>query len=82
MLANLTNLEPSLADGYWMKAWKLLYLQRAHHGLGVLYNELHHHLLLLPVELERNMVLEAGSPVERLDAQNGSKIKQMLANRW
>jgi hypothetical protein len=52
MLANLTNLEPSLADGYWMKAWKLLYLQRAHHGLGILYDELHHHLLLLLVELE------------------------------
>jgi hypothetical protein len=82
MLANLTNLEPSLADGYWMKAWKLLYLQRAHHGPGALYEELHHHLLLLLVELERNMVLEAGSPVERLDVQNGSKIKQMLANRW
>jgi hypothetical protein len=52
MLANLTNLEPSLADGYWMKAWKLLYLQRAHHGPGALYEELHHHLLLLLVELE------------------------------
>jgi hypothetical protein len=29
-----------------------LYLQRTHHGLGVLYDELHHHLLLLLVELE------------------------------